>query len=125
MIHLDTSFLIHSLSRGSRADRQLREWLSLREPIAISTVGWAEFLCGPLPSADLALAARILGEPVPFVAADAALCADLFNLGGRRRGSLLDSMIAAVAVRADAALATTNPGDFRRFQTAGLRVVAA
>ena len=60
-----------------------------------------------------------------FVAADASPCADLFNLGGRRRGSLLDCMIAAVAVCADAALATTNPGDFRRFQTAGLRVVAA
>ena len=125
MIHLDTSFLIHALARGSAADRQIREWLALGEPIGISAVGWAEFLCGPLPSADLALAARILGDPVPFGTADAALCADLFNLGGRRRGSLLDCMIAAVAVRADAALATANPGDFRRFQSAGLRVVAA
>jgi predicted nucleic acid-binding protein len=125
VIHLDTGFLIHPLARGSSADRQLRKGLALGEPIAISTAGWAEFLCGPLPSADLALATRILGEPLPFVAAGAALCADLFNLGGRRRGSLLDCVIAAVAVRADAALATTNPGDFRRFQTAGLRVVAA
>jgi len=34
-------------------------------------------------------------------------------------------MIAAIAVRANAVLATTNPGDFRRFEAAGLRVVAA
>jgi predicted nucleic acid-binding protein len=125
VIRLDTSFLIHALAPGSSADKQLREWLAVREPVAISAVGWAEFLCGPLRSADVTLAARILGEPVPCAAADSVLCADLFNLGGRRRGSLLDCMIAAVAVRADALLATTNPGDFRRFETAGLRVVAA
>jgi predicted nucleic acid-binding protein len=32
-------------------------------------------------------------------------------------------MIAATAVRADAALATRNLADFRRFQSAGLRIM--
>ena len=90
----------------------------------MSAVGWAEFLCGPLGAADLALAARIIREPIPFVAADSAVTADLFNLGGRRRGSLLDCMIAAVAIRSEAALATANPSGFRRYEAAGLRLAA-
>ncbi len=90
----------------------------------MSAVGWAEFLCGPLKPAELALAARIVHEPVPFAAADSTLSAELFNLGGRRRGSILDCMIAAVAVRAEATLATTNPSDFRRYERAGLRMIA-
>lgn len=31
-------------------------------------------------------------------------------------------MIAAMAIRADAALATRNPADFRRFESAGLTI---
>jgi predicted nucleic acid-binding protein len=51
------------------------------------------------------------------------LAAQLFNLGGRRRGSLGDRMIAAVAVRLDAALATRNRADFGRLTPAGRRLV--
>ncbi len=123
MIHLDTSFLIRALARGSSPDLRLREWLGAGEPVRISAVGWAEFLCGPLQPADLALAARIVAEPVPFVDGDSVLTAELFNLGGRRRGSLFDCMIAAVALRADAGLATANPSDFSRYERAGLRLV--
>ncbi len=86
----------------------------------MSAIGWAEFLCGPVDSAALELAGRIVGEPVAFTAADAVLAARLFDDTGRRRGSLADCMIAAAAIQAGASLATANPRDFARFAGAGL-----
>lgn len=125
MIHLDTSFLILALVRGSREDRRLRRWLTDGEPVGVSSVTWAEFLCGPVEAGDVELAARIVREPVAFVAADAVATARLFNSGGRRRGSLNDCMIAATALRAGPALATANPRDFRRFGSTSLEVTEA
>jgi predicted nucleic acid-binding protein len=123
VIHLDTNFLIHALIRGSPQDGSLRRWLAAGEPVGMSAIGWAEFLCGPVGSAEITLAARIVDDPVPFVDDDAILTARLFNQGGRRRGSLVDCMIAAVALRAGAALATANVSDFRRYEPAGLRLM--
>jgi predicted nucleic acid-binding protein len=125
VIHLDTGFLISALRRGSLEDGRLREWLTRGEPLGISTIGWTEFLCGPVDADDVALAARVLEEPVAFLESDSGVAARLFNLGGRRRGSLNDCMIAATALRVDASLATTNLADFRRFAAAGVRVVTA
>jgi predicted nucleic acid-binding protein len=68
------------------------------------------------------LAARLLGEPISFIAEDAELSARLFNLSGRRRGTLADCMVAATALRLDAELATANALDFARFEAAGLRL---
>jgi len=93
-------------------------------PIGMSAISWAEFLCGPIEARDVALAARVVREQVPFLGEDAALAARLFNVSGRRRGTLADCMIAASALRTDATLATANPEDFRRLQPAGLRIVA-
>jgi len=121
MIHLDTSFLIRALVPGSREDAQLRDWLSAETPLAISTVAWAEFLCGPLAAPDLSLAAAVVGEAVPLTADHAARAAELFNTAGRRRGTLVDCLIASVAIEEDAHLATTNPKDFNGM--AGLRLV--
>lgn len=123
MIHLDPSFLIRALARETAEDRRLRRWLGEGEALALSAVGWTEFLCGPVQAAHVALARRILEAPVPFLDEDAALAARLFEVGGRRRGSLVTCMIAATAVRAGASLATANPADFRRFVRAGLRLV--
>ncbi len=123
MIHLDTSFLIRALVRRSSEDRRLRKWLTEGTAVGVGAIGWAEFLCGPVEEMHVALAAGFLGEPVPFTAEDAELSSRLFNLSGRRRGSLTDCMIAATALRHGAALATANPSDFARFMAAGLRVV--
>jgi len=124
VIHLDTSFLIRALVRRSPEDLRLRKWLSEGTSVGIGAVAWAEFQCGPVDARQLPLAMRIIREPVPYLAEDAAFSARLFNLSGRRRGSLMDCMIAATAVRVEAALATANPGDFRRFEPAGLKVVS-
>lgn len=124
MIHLDTSLLIRALVRGSPADRELRRWIREGVPIAMSTVAWAEFLCGPLDPVHPELAARIVSSRAPFTEEDAAMSARLFNDTGRRRGSLADCMIAAVALRCSATLATCNPNDFRRLESTGLAVMA-
>jgi predicted nucleic acid-binding protein len=123
LIHLDTGFLIGALRRGSREDQRLRAWLAAAEPVGMSVVTWTEFLCGPMEAAEIDLASRVIEEPEPLVAGDALVAARLFNVGGRRRGSLTDCMIAAVAIRVGAELATTNVADFRRFESAGLRLV--
>lgn len=125
MIHLDTGFLIRALVRNSSEDIKFRTWLRLNARVGISSIAWAEFLCGPVGDQDVDLAGRILSERHPFTEEYAALAARLFNLSGRRRGTFIDCMIAAVAVGARASLATTNPGDFRRFESAGLKIVTA
>ena len=125
MIHLDTGFLISALRRGSVEDRRLREWLTQGERIGIGVVSWIEFLCGPVDAGSVELATRIVNEPVALLAGDAGLAAKLFNLAGRRRGSLNDCMIAAIALRVGASIATIDLADFRRFAPAGLRVVTA
>jgi predicted nucleic acid-binding protein len=125
VIHLDTSFLIRALTRGSPEDRRLRAWLREATSVGISAVSWAGFLCGPVEATDVALAARIVGDPVEFTADDSAGTARLFNLAGRRRGSFTDCMIAAVALRVGASMATANPDDFGDFEAVGLEIVRA
>lgn len=120
MIQLDTSFLVRSLVRGSAEDHALRRWLKSDGIIGISAIAWTEFLCGPVTAAVIEAAAELLGEPVPFEAPDAAIAAELYNAGGRKRGTLVDSMIAAIAMRSGARLATANPADFRRLASSGL-----
>jgi len=125
MIHLDTSFLIRALAHGSAEDRALRKWVKDGEPLGMSTVAWAELLCGPLEETHLELATRIVSKRVAFLEEDSILSARLFNESGRRRGSLVDCMIAASALRAREPLATANAADFRRFATFGLTIVGA
>ena len=123
MIQLDTSFLIRGLVRGSAEDRRLRDWLRRGEQLGMSVIAWAELLCGPVSPGHLELIARVVSERIPFVEEDAVMSSQLFNESGRRRGSLMDCMIAASALRASAPLATSNASDFRRFADQGLSLL--
>ena len=124
MIHLDTSWLIRALVRDSVEDGTLRRWLRAGEPIRLSAIVWAEFLCGPVSTHVVEEAAELFGEPLPFDAADATVSAELFNASGRRRGTLADCMVAATALRAGAALATANRRDFHRLAVLGLTLAS-
>ncbi len=121
-IHLDTGFLIRALKAGSPEDRKLRGWVETGEMLVMSAVAWAEFLCGPLEESEQRLAAQIVGRRAAFSEEQAATAAQLFNESGRRRGSLVDCMVAAAALDEGAPVATTNEADFRRFQDAGLEI---
>ena len=124
MIQLDTSFLIRALVRRSTEDGRLRAWLRDGEPLAIASLAWTEFLCGPVSLDAVAAAAELLDVPVAFTAQEATLAASLFNQTGRRRGTLVDCMIAATAIERGAALATSNRADFERFVPFGLSLAA-
>ena len=123
MIHLDTGFLIRALVRNSTEDIRFRTWLRSNADVGISSIAWAEFLCGPVDEQVVGLVTRVLPDRYPFTQEDAAVAARLFNLSGRRRGTFIDCMIAAVALGANASLATTNPDDFRRLEPAGLQII--
>lgn len=125
MIFLDTSFLIRGLVRDSAEDRALRKWLKRREVLGMSAVAWTELLCGPIDESQREFAAGVVSLRVALTEEDAVLAARLFNETGRRRGSLIDCMIAATALRAREPLATSNAADFRRFATYGLAVLEA
>ncbi len=120
MIHFDTNFLIQATLAGSPAHSRFRAWSAAGGAFGVSTVAWAEYLCGPLDATAEAMARRVFPNPEAFLPADAALAADLFNRTGRRSRSLADCMIAAVAIRCGAKLATINTQDFSPFQPFGL-----
>jgi predicted nucleic acid-binding protein len=122
VIHLDTCFLIRALTSGSPEDSKLRAWLAT-EGVRIATPAWCEFVCGPLSDDHVKLARAFLDVPLPFDVTLAEESAALINVAGRRRGILVDCMIAATALRAGARLATTNPDDFAPFQDRGLTLV--
>jgi predicted nucleic acid-binding protein len=124
MIHLDTSFLIRALVSGTAQEEQLLRWLDWPSPVSLSALAWAEFLCGLVSAEASDLARTLLGEPVPLDRAGAERAARLFNESGRRRGSLVDCLIAPTAIDAGAQLATENPGDFERFQSVGLELAS-
>jgi predicted nucleic acid-binding protein len=123
MILLDTNFLVFALSPGTAEDQKLRALLSANETVNVSSIVWAEFLCGPVTPAQVALANVLFPRAEPFIADDGARAAELFNGTGRRRGSLADSMVAAISLRPHAPLATNDVADFQRFIPWGLSLL--
>jgi predicted nucleic acid-binding protein len=120
MIHFDTSFLIQTVVAGSPAHEKFQGWTLAQEDCNASSIAWAEFLCGPLDAPAEAIARQIFPNPEPFLPADAVLAARLFNQTGRRSRSLADCMVASVAIRCGAKLATSNTADFQPFLSHGL-----
>lgn len=95
-------------------------WLSSGKSVGISAIAWGEFLCGPLSPAAEAFARQLLPAAHPLERADAEKAAELFNLTGRKSKSYADCCIAAVTIRQQAALATSNRDDFLRMVPHGL-----
>jgi len=120
MIHFDTNFLIQTVVAGSAAHGKFIGWTQAQDTCNASSIAWAEFLCGPLDAQAEAMAQLIFPNPEPFLPADAVMSARLFNQTGRRSRSLADCMIAAVAIRCGAKLATSNTADFQPFLSHGL-----
>ena len=120
MIHLDTGFLIRALIRRTPEDLALRRWIRAGEPLVVSTVAWAEFRCGPLQQLELAAAAAIVDRRREFTRDDAETAARLHDESGRRRASLMDCMIAAVALADGAVVTTSNTPDFERLGELGV-----
>ncbi len=120
MLHLDTNFLILGLQPGTAEEASLRGWIAAGEPLGISAIAWAEFLCGPLDPNDKALALALFSRVEPLLEQDAEKGAGLFNLTGCRSRSLADCLIASVALRCGAKLATGNRADFQPFASHGL-----
>lgn len=120
MIHLDTNFLIDALVPGSPQESRLVGWLSAGERVGISALAWGEILCGPLPPSAEVLARRILPQAEALTREDAEVGAHLFNATGRRSKSYANCCIAAIAIRCQAALATSNTSDFSPMVAHGL-----
>jgi predicted nucleic acid-binding protein len=124
MIHLDTNFLIDALVPGSSQEAQLVTWLDAGETVGISALAWGEFLCGPISASAEALSRRLFSDAVGLERMDAEKASYLFNRTGRRSKTYSDCCIAAVAIRSQAALATSNQSDFTPMVPHGLLLAA-
>jgi predicted nucleic acid-binding protein len=124
MIHLDANILIGAAQTNSSAQVILRTWLQQGESFATSAIAWAEFLNGPLsPQNRQDGYFLVQGRIIAFGQPEAERAAWLFHLAGRKRGKMLDCLIAATAIKANAPLATLNRKDFAPFVASGLRLV--
>jgi predicted nucleic acid-binding protein len=121
VIHFDANFLI-AVVRSDESARNFQQRVG-GAYINISAVAWSEFLCGPVAPHEALQARSIVDEIEPLGRLDAEAAADLFNRTGRRLRSLRDCMIAAVAIRCGATLATANLTDFRPFEPFGLSLL--
>jgi predicted nucleic acid-binding protein len=120
MIHLDTNSLVSALQPGTAEESKVNAWLTGNEVLGASAVAWAELFCGPLSARDEIIARQMFSHIDVLSGADAEMAAQLFNKTGRRSRSLADSMIADVAIRCGARLATINTADFQPFGQYGL-----
>lgn len=123
MIHLDTNFLIGSVTSPSPYKEQILTWLGAGEIFAISALAWSEFMNGPVDVKDVQTARILLdGRIISLGLDEAEMASRLFNLTGRKRGTQSDCFIAATAICASAPLATRNHKHFLPLVAEGLRL---
>jgi predicted nucleic acid-binding protein len=123
MIHLDANLLIALIRPQDAHHPAASRMIAASGPFGCSAIAWMEFHSKPVHATDqAALKAILSGGIVPFDKAAASLAGRLFHLTGARRRTRLDTMIAATAIRAGAALATTNAADFEPFLDHGLKL---
>ena len=125
MIHLDTNVLIGLAEADSSILRTVGKWLDNGEKLAVSSIAWFEFRCGPLEQDARDLIEHVIaGRVIVFNEEHAQRAAELFNSAGRSRASRWDCMIAGAAIESRARLATRNAADFARFKAYGLELAA-
>src|ERR1700758_4825167 len=124
MICLDTNYLVRGLLEGARESSELVLWRQSGEILLSAAPAWYEFLCGPITDLQIRIIRSFLsGGIVAFEEVQATEAARLFNAIGRIRRLRTDTMIAATAMVAGAALATSNKEDFRAFIPHGLKIM--
>jgi len=67
MIHFDTNFLIQAVIAGSPAHAQFRSSALSGEKFSVSSVAWAEFLCGPLDTKAESIARQMFPDSEAFL----------------------------------------------------------
>lgn len=123
MICLDTNYLILSLVQDSTEAVDIKECLRLGIPLAVSSIVWYEFCCGPVTKREIDVSSTILtGGIIPFDEYQADFSARLYNAIGRIRRLRVDTMIAAAAISSHAEFATSNTKDFELFCGHGLKL---
>jgi len=121
LICLDTNYLIRGLLPNTGEANVMKKLLKAGIPLAVSSITWYEFLCGPVGAKEIDTIKAILkGGILPFGRMESEEASRLFNVVGRKRRLRVDAMIAAVAICAGAAFATSNVADFELFEEHGL-----
>jgi predicted nucleic acid-binding protein len=116
MIHLDTNILVDLVTVGSPQVALIREWLTVGETLAVSSIAWSGFCSGPHTRKQKdAVHAILVGGVIAFSEEHAEHAARLFHYTGRKRGSHAYCMIAAAALCSRVPVATRNIRDFEKF----------
>lgn len=124
MIHLDTNVLI-ALPLMAKERHPLALRISKGEAVAVSSLTWFEYVCGPVAETQRQIVRTAVGAQIVVVdEAIAERAAVLFNATGRKRSLRTDSLIAATAIIEGAEFASFNASDFEPFISHGLRLLA-
>ena len=113
-VHLDTDFLVISLTAAGPQRRRLREISASGQAIEISAIAWYEFSRGPRTPDQLATARAFFTEDgiVPFSEQLASMSAEVFRQLGSPRRRAADIAIGVTAASRNAILMSLNARDF-------------